>query len=134
MVEQSRESLRISYATLILVAALVLIGIGIQSILSQHASAEHDTCVNDWGADLIKTSSTRSAAQEKYEAAATNRDDALDSLLVAAIGIQNVPEAKKQAALADLIADYVKSVDRKRRATVNLSETREKNPLPRLRC
>lgn len=133
MVEE-RDTLKVSYATLLLVAALVLIGIGIQSYLSQRASTQHDECVNDWGKELIIASSTRSEAQIKYEAAATARDDALDSLLVAAIGIQNVPEKTKQTALADLIADYVESVDRKTKAAKKLGDVREENPLPQLQC
>jgi hypothetical protein len=132
--EPESEAVRISYATLILVAAVVLIGIGIQTLLFQRASTAHDECVSEWGDRLIATSSTRTEAQQKYEDAATRRDDSLDSLLVAAIGIQDLPDRTRRTALADLITDYVKSVEAKRKAAARLSVAREKHPLPQLRC
>lgn len=119
---------------LILVAAFVLIGIGVQSYLSQRADNAHDECVANWGDDLIETVGTRGKATERLEQAQNARDDALDSLLVAAIGIQDVPEKKKEAALADLVTGYVESVDRLHAVQKTTTKTRNKNPFPQLDC
>lgn len=123
-----------SVVILVLVAALVLIGIGVQSYLSQQAGDARDRCVSNWGDDLIETVGTRGRAAERLEMAQNNRDDALDSLLVAAIGIQNVPEKKKQKALADLVTGYVESVDHLHAVQKTTTKTRERNPFPKLAC
>lgn len=124
----------LSVITIILVAGVVLVGIGVQSLLSQRADDAHDKCVAKWGDELITTVGTRGAAAERLETAQTARDDALDSLLVAAIGIQDVPEDKKQKALANLVTGYVESVDHLRKVQKNTTRTRERNPFPPLNC
>lgn len=120
--------------TLLLFSALVLMGIGVQSYLSQRTDDARDDCVNRWGDDLVQTVQTRGVAATRLETAETNRDEALDSLLTAAIGIQDLPDQKRQEALANLTTRYVESVSRLRDVQKKVAKTRENNPFPALNC
>ena len=120
--------------TLILVAALVLIGIGVQSALSQRASNAHDDCVTRWGDELISTVETRGGATAQVETAQTKRDDALDALLVGAIGNQDIPEKQREKLLKPTVDAYVKAVQDLHDARSDAATTRAQNPFPELNC
>jgi hypothetical protein len=75
-----------SLAALVVIVSLLLLGLGVQQTLFQKASEERATCYAKWGEEVTQTLDARSFAGTKLQNKERTRDDAVDDVLLVALG------------------------------------------------
>lgn len=118
----------------VLMFLAVLIVIAIQSSAEQREDDAQQACLEQWGREVTQTARARAGAAEALEKAGYRRDAALDSLMVGAIQMQDLPDQQRERALEEQIDEYVGAVEKFNMARDTAAKIRQQNQWPALHC
>lgn len=118
----------------ILLAAAMLIGFGIQQSFYQAEADKRDACYEQWGKDVISSLESRTVATKRYERVTTRKENALDTIILVVIGIRKVPPEATERDFAEALTRFANLKTRQEAAKANLNKTRAENPYPTINC
>lgn len=118
----------------VMVAALLLVGVGVQQRIYQARADDRDACVTQWGTDMVDTITTRVQATNRTASAAEARDDAVDAIVLVFIALRKVPPAASERDLSRVLAAFAAAKSRLDRVRAMSETTRAQNPYPQLDC
>lgn len=129
---------------IVLLAALVIVGFGIQQAWYQSQDAANDAredtrmdCIKAWGEDLVATINTRTTGNARVEAAKIAREEAVDAvLLYAGQAFQRGGgnEAELRAGWLDRLLAFRHAKQALVEITARNEERKVDNPYPKLNC
>jgi hypothetical protein len=159
MSDTAARRLRSTVALVIIVASLVVIGIGFQAELAAKDNARRDhaiaadtrqrahalaaqhqkdtayaNCLNNFAADLASTLVTIRKANARLATAQDEKDAALDDVLLAVAGARHDPPTATSQDFGAALDRFVKTKDHVDRVKAATNETKAENPYPEAKC
>lgn len=139
--EARRQRTRIWVGVTLIVAAFVVIAIGIQADMNQaeqRAEQERDrerqACFEAWGQQITETIENRLQATGAVERANASRDAAIDEILLVVIRLREVPPRADEADVDRTLDRYHQALTTLRKVRAEAEVTRQQNPYPDLDC
>lgn len=120
--------------TVLLVAAALMIGFGVQQMRYQDDAKKRDACYQSWGDDMIDTLTTRVASNGRVDEADKDRQEALDNIVLVIIQLRAQPPQARDSDLDVVLARFAAARARLQNAEDRAERTRRANPYPLLRC
>lgn len=121
-------------ALFLILGGLVTLGFAIQQSAFQQESKDRDACVERWGVGMVSTAETRFKATKNLETAQKARDDALDSIILAVISAEDLPEQEARRAFNSALSAFAKAKADLVVVEGNVDKTRRNNVYPKLQC
>jgi hypothetical protein len=127
-----------SKALLLLIAAALVIAIGVQQSLYQRDASRRDACYESWGQDLYASITQRTKANVALEGAREDRDDAVDNIVLLFIAFEReVPrptQAEQRRRFREVLGSFAEAKSRLESAQRRAEGTRARNPYVNLNC
>lgn len=120
--------------TVLLVAAALMVGFGVQQARYQADASERQECYETWGRGVIDTLETRLAVTSRVERAEEARADALDNIILTVTALRARPPEAVERDLDTTLSRFAAAKARLERVTEQAARTRSNNPYPQLRC
>lgn len=125
-------------ALIILVASATMVGFGFQQGAFQGQVNDRDACYQQWGEDMTATFVTRSDATSRLDRAREDRDDALDTvaLLILTLDQQEPPptDAEANAQFRRVLLAFADAKTKLDKVSEAVKTTRRTSPYPVLDC
>lgn len=118
----------------ILVAAALVLGLGIQQFLYQRDRDDLVECFKAWGTGMTDTLDKRSAANTVLEQKKKDRDDAVDGIISVVLNANNNPDRDYEVAFSTALAKWQTAKVELKAELKTIKDTREENPYPELDC
>lgn len=118
----------------ILLAAAVLVGFGIQQSAFQRAASDRDSCYEEWGRDLATVNTASRGATVALDRARERRDNAVDSIVLVFIGLRAHPPKAHLRDLNAVLVEFAAAKANLDKVTERVKQTRVENQPPRLHC
>lgn len=138
--------------TVVIIVSALMIGLGIQQIMFQRDRDARDACSQRWGNDVIDTLETRVSSNDKVakatqsrDEASTERDNAVDSVLLLVRALQRADPPPSEDIQRDRFeralqrffiakGKLVKAQDHLDDVIAAAEKTKDANPYPVLNC
>lgn len=119
---------------ILLLAALTIVGFGVQQSAYQHQARERDTCYQAWGEKLVTSTHTARGATLNLDAAREERDNAVDAIVLTFIGLRDHPPSASIRDLNRVLVAFAAAKAHLDKVSAQVTKTRESNPIPHLDC
>lgn len=128
--------------------SLILIGFGVQQHRYQKAETHYQSCVNDWGTDLVSAVRTSRTASKGLSRATSARDSAraawesdVGSIILTFAALQAQPPTAQVADISRLLTGFppinarlIRAQTLVDRETRRVRSAQDANPIPALHC
>lgn len=124
--------------TVLLIAAALMVGFGIQQVRYQGQASDRDACYEAWGQELYTAITSRTRASLRVEEARSDRDDAIDNILLLFIAFNDEKppptEREQERRFREALAQFAQAKTRLDTALTRVGNTRDRFPYPDLNC